>query len=164
MIFGLVLLILNFFIPQFTEAGQAKLEKMVLDRDALTQQWKESERQKSGIFGNRTKKDMVETNEWLERIIQKDNLIMDELRMIGDIETTTATQTGDDYKAIAFKQEKDVQALRRAVTERDKSIDKMLSTRRTFEWTTVIFFLSTLGLGYWVYKSKKNAYSTLKKV
>ena len=155
MTFGLILLILNLFSPQFTEAGQAKLEKMVKDRDALTQQWKESESKKSGIFGNRTKKDMIETNEWLERIIQKDNLIMDELRMIGDIETTTATQTGEDYKAIAFKQEKDVQALKRAVAERDKSRDKMLSSRRTFEWTTTIFFLSTLGLGYWIYRSKK---------
>lgn len=155
MTFGLILLILNLFSPQFTEAGQAKLEKMVKDRDALTQQWKESESKKSGIFGNRTKKDMIETNEWLERIIQKDNLIMDELRMIGDIETTTATQTGEDYKAIAFKQEKDVQALKRAVAERDKSLDKMLSSRRTFEWTTTIFFLSTLGLGYWIYRSKK---------
>ncbi len=157
MTFGLILLILNLFSPQFTEAGQAKLEKMVQDRDALTQQWKESESRKSGIFGNRTKKDMIETNEWLERIIQKDNLIMDELRMIGDIETTTATQTGEDYKAIAFKQEKDVQALKRAVAERDKSLDKMLSSRRTFEWTTTIFFLSTLGLGYWIYRSRKTS-------
>ena len=152
-----LLLLLSFFSPQFTEAGQAKLEKMVQDRDALTQQWKESESKKSGIFGNRTKKDMIETNEWLERIIAKDNLIMDELRMIGDIETTTATQTGEDYKAIAFKQEKDVQALRRAVANRDKSIEEMLSTRRTFEWTTTIFFLTTLGLGYYVYRSRKSA-------
>ncbi|WP_339867882.1 Clp protease ClpB [uncultured Algoriphagus sp.] len=155
MILIVLLTFLNAFTPQFTEAGQAKLEKMVQDRDALTQQWKESESKKSGIFGNRTKKDMIETNDWLERIIAKDNLIMDELRMIGDIETTTATQTGEDYKAIAFKQEKDVQALKRAVAEREKSIEKMLSARRTFEWTTTIFFMSTLGLGYWVYISKK---------
>lgn len=157
MTLGIILLLLKLITPQFTEAGQAKLEKMVSDRDALTQQWKESESKKSGIFGNRTKKDMIETNEWLERIIQKDNLIMDELRMIGDIETTTATQTGEDYKAIAFKLEKDVQALKRAVAERDKSMERMLSTRRTFEWTTVIFFLSTLVLGYWIYRSKKNS-------
>jgi len=143
---------LNFFTPQFTEAGKAKLEKMVQDRDALTQQWKASESKKSGIFGNRTKKDMIETNEWLERIIQKDNLIMDELRMIGDIETTTATQTGEDYKAIAFKQERDVQALKRAVAERDKLIEEKLAERRTFEWISLILFLCTLGLGFVVYK------------
>lgn len=152
MTFGLVLVFLNFFTPQFTEAGQAKLEKMVQDRDALTQQWKESESKKSGIFGNRTKKDMIETNKWLERIIAKDNLIMDELRMIGDIETTTATQTGEDYKAIAFKQEKDVQALKRAVAERDKSLEDMISNRRTFEWISLILFIITLGLGFVVYK------------
>ena len=152
MTLGLVLVFLNLFTPQFTEAGQAKLEKMVQDRDALTTQWKESESKKSGIFGNRTKKDMIETNEWLERIIQKDNLIMDELRMIGDIETTTATQTGEDYKAIAFKQERDVQALRRAVAERDKEIKEKLSERRIFEWISLILFLSTVGLGILVYK------------
>lgn len=152
MTLGLVLVFLNLFTPQFTEAGQAKLEKMVQDRDALTSQWKESESKKSGIFGNRTKKDMIETNEWLERIIQKDNLIMDELRMIGDIETTTATQTGEDYKAIAFKQERDVQALRRAVAERDKEINEKLSERRVFEWISLILFLISLGLGFVVYK------------
>ncbi|WP_425636263.1 Clp protease ClpB [Algoriphagus yeomjeoni] len=152
MILIALLTFLNAFTPQFTEAGKAKLEKMVQERDALTQQWKASESKKSGIFGNRTKKDMIETNEWLERIIAKDNLIMDELRMIGDIETTVATQTGEDYKAIAFKQEKDVQALKRAVAERDKQIEEKLSEKRTFEWISLILFLITLGLGFVVYK------------
>lgn len=132
--------------------GQAKLERMIQERDALQAEWKESERKKSGIFGNRTKKDMIETNEWLERIIQKDNQIMDELRMKGDIETTIATQTGEDYKAIAFKQEKDVQALKRAVAERDKQLAEKLSERRTFEWISLVLFLITLGLGFVVYK------------
>ena len=152
MILGIILLLLKLVTPQFTEAGQAKLEKMVQDRDVLTQQWKESESKKSGIFGNRTKKDMIETNEWLERIIQKDNLIMDELRMIGDIETTSATQTGEDYKTIVFKQEKDIQALKRAVADRDKQLKEKLSERRTFEWLSLILFFVSLGLGIIVYK------------
>ena len=155
MILGLILLFFNFLPNQISEAGQAKLEKMVRERDVLTSEWERSENKKSGIFGNRTKKDMIETNEWLERILAKDNLIMDELRMIGDIETAVATQTGDDYKTITMNLEQDVQALKRALAERDKRIEEMLSTRRTFEWTTLIFFLSTLGLGYWIYKSKK---------
>ncbi|MCE7056919.1 Clp protease ClpB [Algoriphagus sp. AGSA1] len=152
MTLGIILLLFKLVTPQLTEAGQAKLEKMVQERDALTRQWKESESKKSGIFGNRTKKDMIETNEWLERIIAKDNLIMDELRMIGDIEKTTATQTGEDYKAIAFKLEKDVQALKRAVAERDKQLEEKLSERRTFEWLSLILFLVSLGLGMILYK------------
>lgn len=155
MILNFLLFFLSFSPLQISEAGEAKLERMIQDRDQLEAEWKRSESKKSGIFGNRTKKDMIETNEWLERILAKDNLIMDELRMIGDIETTVATQTGDDYKAITLKLEQDLQAVKRALAERDKTISGMLETRRTFEWTTVIFFLSTLGLGYWIYKIKK---------
>lgn len=133
----------------------AKLEKMVAERESLHRQWKESESKKSGIFGNRTKKDMIETNEWLERILAKDNQIMDELKMIGAIETTVISQEKEDYKTITMSLEQDVQALKRALSEKDKEIKAALSTRRTFEWTTVIFFLSTLGLGFGLYKSKR---------
>jgi len=149
------LLLFLVFFSSLQGFAQAKLERMVQERDAMHGQWKASESKKSGIFGNRTKKDMIETNEWLERIVTKDNQIMDELRMIGSIETTEISQEKEDYKSIAFRLEGDVQALKRAVAERDKSIEQILATRRTFEWTTVIFFLTTLGLGYWVYKSKK---------
>lgn len=145
------------FVPiQFTEAGKAKLEKMVADRDALTREWKQSEGEKSGIFGNRTKKDMIKTNEWLERIIAKDNLIMDELRLINSIETTTAVQTGDDYKSIAFKQEQDIQKLKRALAERDDQIAQKKEERRTFEWISFILFIVSGALAYWVYKLKSS--------
>lgn len=147
--------ILLFSLFQGPQFDGAKLERMVSERDQLHAQWRSSESKKSGIFGNRTKKDMVETNEWLERIVTKDNQIMDELRMIGSIETTVISQEKDDYKSITLKLEQDVQALKRAVAERDKQIEEKLSERRTFEWTTLIFFLTTLGLGWWVYKSKK---------
>lgn len=147
--------VLLFTLFQGTQFDGAKLERMVQERDQLHGQWRSSESKKSGIFGNRTKKDMVETNEWLERIVTKDNQIMDELRMIGSIETTVISQEKDDYKSITLKLEQDVQALKRAVAERDKQIEEKLSERRTFEWTTLIFFLSTAGLGLWIYKMKK---------
>lgn len=133
----------------------AKLEKLVQERDKLHAEWKVSESKKTGIFGNRTKKDMIETNDWLERIIAKDNQIMDELRMIGAIETTTISQEKEDYKSITLKLEQDVQALKRAVAERDKEIEAKLSERKTFEWATLILFLTSAGLGYWIYRIKK---------
>ncbi len=147
--------VLLFTLFQAPQLDGAKLERMVQERDQLHAEWRVSENKKSGIFGNRTKKDMIETNEWLERIIGKDNQIMDELRMIGSIETTTITQDKDDYKSITLKLEKDVQALKRAVADRDKEIENKLSERRAIEWALVIFFLSTAGLGYWVYRLKR---------
>lgn len=150
-----LLIALLFSLYQGPQIDGAKLERMVQERDKLHAQWRSSESKKSGIFGNRTKKDMVETNEWLERIVSKDNQIMDELRMIGSIETTVISQEKDDYKSITLKLEQDVQALKRAVAERDKEIASKLSERRIFEWMTLIFFLSTCGLGWWIYKNKK---------
>lgn len=148
---------LLFFLQQTPQFDGAKLERMVQERDQLHAQWRSSESKKSGIFGNRTKKDMVETNEWLERIVAKDNQIMDELRMIGSIETTVISQEKEDYKSITLRLEQDVQALKRAVADRDRQIEDQLSERRTFEWSTLIFFLSTIGLGWWIYKIKKAA-------
>ena len=147
---------LLFTLFQAPQLDGAKLERMVQERDQLHAEWRTSESKKSGIFGNRTKKDMIETNEWLERIITKDNQIMDELRMIGSIETTTITQDKDDYKSITLKLEKDVQALKRAVAERDKEIENKLTERRAIEWALVVFFLSTVGLGYWLYRLKRS--------
>lgn len=145
-------LLLNLQVPSMEGA---KLEKLVLERDQLHAEWKRSESKKTGIFGNRTKKDMIETNEWLERILAKDNQIMDELKMIGEIETTTISQEKEDYKSITLKLEQDVQALKRALESKDREIEAKLSERRTFEWTTLVFFLTSVGLGFWIYRLKK---------
>lgn len=147
-------LLFTFF--QAPQLDGAKLERMVQERDQLHAEWKTSESKKSGVFGNRTKKDMIETNEWLERILSKDNQIMNELRMAGSIETTTISQEKDDYKSITLKLERDVQALKRALAEKDKEIENTQSDRRTIEWASAIFFLSTILLGYWVYRLKRS--------
>ena len=148
------LLLFLFLLSSSASFGQAKLELMVQERDGLVSQWKASENKKSGIFGNRTKKDMIESNQWLERIITKDNLIMDELRLSGAIENTSVSQEKEDYKSITLKLEQDVQALKRAVADREKQIEEKASERRTYEWACLILFWICLGLGYWGYKQR----------
>jgi hypothetical protein len=133
----------------------AKLQRMIEERDLLHTQWKASESKKTGIFGNRTKKDMTETNEWLERILVKDNEIMDELRMQRSIEKVTITQEKEDYKSIALKLEKEGQILKRALSEKDAEIEKKIAEKRPFEWLSLIFFIVSIGLGAWIYRIKK---------
>lgn len=99
---------------------------------------------------------MIETNEWLERILAKDNQIMDELRMIGSIETTVLGQEKEDYKTISFRLENQVQALKRAVAERDEQIKEKLADRRTFEWISFILFIVSFAMGFWIYRLKKS--------
>lgn len=151
-----ILILISFFDPQIPEAGDAKLQMMIQDRDQLQAQWKNSESKKSGIFGNRTKKDMIETNEWLERILSKDNQIMDELKMIGSIESSVLGQEKEDYQTIAFRLENQLQALKRAIAERDEEIKQKLADRRTFEWISFILFIVCLGFGLWIYRLKKS--------
>jgi len=156
MILQVIVLLFSFFSFQVPEAGEAKLQLMIQDRDQLQAQWKESEAKKSGIFGNRTKKDMIETNEWLERILAKDNQIMDELRMIGSIESSVLGQEKEDYKTISFRLENQVQALKRGLAEKDLEISEKLSERRTFEWASFILFIACLTMGIWIYRLKKS--------
>ncbi|HLT09101.1 MAG TPA: hypothetical protein VK014_16345 [Cyclobacteriaceae bacterium] len=141
----------------FTSLGQERLNKLVNERQQLHQQWQQSEQKKSGIFGNRTKKDMIATNEWMERIIQKDNQIMQELEMLKNIETTEISYEKDDYKFIAQKQEQDIGKLKRALADMEERVGEEKSNKRTYEWTTFIFFLTSLTFGIMYFKSRKSA-------
>ena len=146
-----IIVIFCLIMPLWT-FGQEKLNRLVTERQSLHQQWRESESRKSGIFGNRTKKDMIATNEWLERIVQKDNQIMDELEMLKNIETTEIGFEKEDYKFIAQKQEQDIAKLKRALGNKDGEIAQQKSNKRVYEWTTLIFFLATSVFAYLYYK------------
>lgn len=149
-----IVIFLLLLLP-ITAFGQEKLNKLVTERQQLHQQWQQSENQKSGIFGNRTKKDMIATNEWMQRIIQKDNQIMQELEMLKKIETTEIGYEKDDYKFIAQKQEQDIGKLKRALAKQEEAVSAEKSNKRTYEWMTFIFFLSTVTLGVLYYKARK---------
>jgi hypothetical protein len=136
-------------------AAQEKLNKLVLERQQLHQQWQQSETKKSGIFGNRTKKDMVATNEWMSRIIQKDNQIMEELEMLKEIETTEISHEKEDYKFIAQKQQGDIGILKRTLESKELELKEAKSKYRTNEWAAFIFFLSTVCLGYLYFTGKR---------
>ncbi|WP_194975683.1 Clp protease ClpB [Aquiflexum lacus] len=153
--FKIYFIALLFIIPSMA-FGQAKLDRMLQERESMHREWKASESKKTGIFGNRTKKDMIETNEWMQRIIQKDNQIMEELRLMSEIEKTEITYEKNDYKFISQKQEREIALLKRALEEKDLQVVEKKSGQRIFEWTTFIFVLSTLGLGYLYWKKVRS--------
>jgi hypothetical protein len=150
------LLLLFVVVLPWELTAQAKLENLLTERDKMHREWKASESKKSGIFGNRTKKDMIETNDWMARIIQKDNQIMEELRMLNEIEKTEITYEKNDYKFISQKQEREIAILKRALAEKDQVVEEKRSDKRTYEWTTLIFFLSTVAFGYLYFGKRKS--------
>jgi len=134
--------------------GQERLKKLISERERLHQEWRESESQKSGIFGNRTKKDMTATNEWLTRILQKDTYIIGELELLKDIETTEIGHEKEDYKYIAQKAEEDIVKLKRALDTKDEKIQAGIEEKRIYEWMTLIFFVSSMVLGFMYYRKR----------
>ncbi|WP_245189594.1 Clp protease ClpB [Lunatimonas salinarum] len=135
--------------------AQEKLKKLVEEREILHREWQESESQKTGIFGNRTKRDLIATQEWMSRIIQKDNQIMAELEMLKDIETTTISHEKEDYKFIAQKQQNDIGILKRALAEKELEVEKAKADGLTNEWAAFLLFLTTLVFGYLYFKARK---------
>jgi hypothetical protein len=150
----ILILALIFIIP-ISLFAQAKLDRMLSEREKMHREWRNSESKKSGVFGNRTKKDMIETNDWMARIIDKDNQIMEELKMLSEIEKTEITYEKNDYKFISQKQEREIAILKRALEEKEETVAEKKSDQKTYEWTTFIFFLSTLSFGYLYFKAKK---------
>lgn len=148
------ILIIWIFLSHAVSA-QEKLSKLVEEREKLHREWQESESQKSGIFGNRTKKDMIATQEWMSRIIQKDNQIMAELEMLKDIETTTISHEKEDYKFIAQKQQNDIGILKRALAEKELEVEKAKADGLTNEWAAFLLFLTTLLFGYLYFNAKR---------
>ncbi|MCF1751992.1 Clp protease ClpB [Mariniradius sediminis] len=152
----IILLVCLAFLLVSESFAQEKLKKLVEERESLHQAWKVSESKKTGIFGNRTKKDMVETHGWMERIIDKDNLIMEELKLLRDIEKTEITYEKNDYKFISQKQEREIATLKKVLAEKDLEMQEKQKSTRTYEWTTLIFFVSTLLLGF-AYSRKRRS-------
>ena len=150
-----VLSLFLFVALSYSGFAQAKLEKLINEREQLIAQWNDSESKKSGLLGNRTKKDMIETNDWLKRILSKDNQIMEELELLSSIESAELGQAKDDYKSIAFRCEEQVQILKRVISEKELDIDSAKQEKRPLEWASLILFLTSLALGLWLYRVKK---------
>jgi hypothetical protein len=98
---------------------------------------------------------MIETNEWMERIIQKDNQIMEELKLLSEIEKTEITYEKNDYKFISQKQEREIAMLKRTLAEKEGMVIEEKSESRTYEWLTFILFLSTAVLAFMNWKKSK---------
>ena len=99
---------------------------------------------------------MTATNEWMTRILEKDNQIIGELELRKDIETTEIGNEKEDYKYIAQKAEEDIVKLKRAIDIKEEKIQEGLKEKRTYEWMTLIFFVSTMVLGFMYSKRRRN--------
>ena len=133
-----------------------KLEKLLQERYLLNEAWEESQKRKSGFFGNRTKADMQKTISTLERILRKDNEIVDELTILTKNEKFDLVGENADLANQVLLLNRKLANAQQAYQDAQYRIDNEGGTRRFFE---ILSLLGVAGTGVfgWLYWKQRNS-------
>lgn len=89
---SLVFILLNSFAQSAYEAQRKKVNNLLSNRSSKFGQYDESLTKRTGIFGLKTKKDMQRSINILTEIVQTDNEIFKELKILLDYKDLEKTQ------------------------------------------------------------------------
>lgn len=164
--------ILLFIISTHFSYSQEAINKLSLERELLYRQYKETESLTSGLFGNRSKGDLQTTIDALNKIIKKDNEILDKLKNIQEDSKVEFTNKYNDL----IMQNNDMSQRNRELiemSERHKGYSKenhQIIEKTEQKQTLIISFLVVLGLlsviymiKYFVLKGEMKRFSNIVK-
>lgn len=149
---------------QIGEEDKKTLKLLLQERKERFEQYTKDLDNKSGFFGNQTKKDLKNINEVLKEIVRTDNKIILELDAVLD-------QKRYETKSYEFENKRSGEDLARLEQQNKKyfaaidTLNKQVayykeggrSTSATpYKWLAITFFCSTAGLLWLFYKKKKN--------
>jgi len=135
-----------------------KVNDLLADRSSKFGQYDESLNMRTGIFGFKTKRDMQRSLDIMGEIVQTDNNIFRELKILldykdlekGNIQTKaieTEDRIGGYTETISKLQDRN-EKLNTQVLETEKKLE-------TQQYLVYALLLSSLILGYLLYRSKK---------
>lgn len=136
--------------------AQEEINKLTLERELLYRQYKETESLTSGLFGNRSKGDLQKTIDALNKIIKKDNEILDKLKNIQEDSKVEFTNKYNDL----IMQNNDMSQKNRELiemSERHKGYSKenhQIIEKTEQKQTLIISFLVVLGVLSVIYMIK----------
>lgn len=142
------LIILLFIISTNFLYAQEQINKLTLERESLYRNYKETENLSTGLFGNRSKDNMQTTIDALNKIIKKDNEILDELKHIQENLKIEFTNKYNDL----IRQNNDLSQKNRELiqlAERHKGYSKenhQIIEETEQKQTLLISFLTLFGL------------------
>ena len=128
--------------------AQEEINKLTLERELLYRKYKETENLASGLFGNRSKGDLQTTIDALNKIIKKDNEILDKLKNIQEDSKVEFTNKYNDL----IMQNNDLSQKNRdliEMSERHKGYSKenhQIIEKTVQKQTLLISFLIVFGL------------------
>jgi chromosome segregation ATPase len=136
--------------------AQEQINKLTLERESLYRNYKETENLSTGLFGNRSKDNMQTTIDALNKIIKKDNEILDELKHIQENSKIEFTNKYNDL----IRQNNDLSQKNRELiqlSERHKGYSKenhQIIEETEQKQTLLISFLALFGLMSLIYTIK----------
>jgi hypothetical protein len=148
-----LLLCINLF-AQDSLGNLKELQQLLQLRQQQFQSYAAAADQRSGIFGNKTKKDLEESREILLRIVEIDNRIMVEL----DQAIAERGMAKADFSADQMNYEKTIRQLTMAADTLEKQVGALRAEqgRRTKQWQNqkiisgLFGLLLGFGIGAWL--------------
>ena len=143
----LIICLKSFNVPaQNKTEDRENLQRLLVERSERFNEYLASIKKRSGIFGNKTKHDLEQSNEVLISIVTTDNKIMDALNRIRDYKTFEKT-------TINYTAEQCAEKLKQSMLVTDtltKQLDKAESANKKLESKTIklkgLFYLSFAAL------------------
>lgn len=145
-------------VAQSTPADRAQLMKLLEQRREKFDAYATSIEKHSGIFGNKTKKDMQQSNQVLTEIVRTDNMIISVLNRTVDFKNYEKVNLNYDVQAHAER----VNKLLRSIDTLQKQV-QILNANKNYlsvklqRLQFVMFFLVTLCIAFLVLMLRKRA-------
>ena len=159
----ILLIVLTGLIPGTSNADERsearkELFGLLEERRKLFDSYSESNKKKSGFFGNRTKNDMRESHATLQGIVEIDNKIMNSLERVIDRKNYEKTTMTLDVSAFQERinnlaKVNDVTLSQNEKHEKENKQFSRLILRMKFYF--LFLFLIIIGLLYWMYRMRK---------
>ncbi len=140
------------FASDSTEVVKEKLHIIIENRKARFGNYLESLDQKTGFFGNQTKKDVKRSNEVLETIVRSDNEIFAELNKLLNVKTTEKTignfeLAEKDSKIL--RQERALNSHQQLIKAQKAELEKLESLLKARNIFLLLLFFILIGIAFY---------------
>ena len=156
-VFSFIVFFSYAFAQSPKDSDREKMNELLKQRQEQFGSYSESIEKRSGIFGNKTKRDIKNSNEILTDIVRLDNKIMELLNRKLDYRTFETTSYDYDKKDCETKFKNVMQANEKLEKRLKEQEGQNKSFTLSYKWSKVFnYLLAALALyfGFKLYRSK----------
>ena len=144
-----------FLLPIQIYASNAT-STLLTERESMIQQLKAESNESSVVFGLEIPAKPTVNYALVMRIIEKDNAIIQKLKLHNRIDEASILSENETYKAITLSQEQDIQKLKSALAQKTEQIKSQEFTSWKYESAILIFSVGMAVFAFLYIRTKVN--------